>query len=100
MTKQKNRLPSILNFVCVTFLLLTSAACNMGKGGGKSLAPIDPQQVQDQDIMIWDDYRPIPGRNWADPSLEPERGFRLAVVAIDFPDQPFVITLPKGSDPF
>jgi M6 family metalloprotease-like protein len=50
--------------------------------------------------MTWDDYAPIPGKNWADPSLEPERGFKLAVVAIDFPDQPFVITLPKGSDPF
>jgi M6 family metalloprotease-like protein len=50
--------------------------------------------------MTWEDYRPIPGHNWADPSLAPERGFKLAVVAIDFPDQPFVITLPKGSDPF
>ncbi len=50
--------------------------------------------------MTWDDYRPIPGLNWADPTLVPERGFKLAVVAIDFPDQPFVITLPKGSDPF
>jgi len=50
--------------------------------------------------MTWDDYRPIPGRNWADPSLKPERGFRLAVVGIDFPDQPFVISLAKGSDPF
>ena len=35
--------------------------------------------------MTWADYRPIPGRNWADPSLKPERGFRLAVVGIDFP---------------
>ena len=43
---------------------------------------------------------PHPGPNWADPSLKPERGFKLAVVGIDFPDQPFVITLPKGSDPF
>jgi M6 family metalloprotease-like protein len=50
--------------------------------------------------MTWEDYRPIPGRNWADPSLKPQRGFRLAVVGIDFPGQPFVITLPKGSDPF
>ena len=50
--------------------------------------------------MTWDDYRPIPGMEWADPSLTPERGFKLAVVAIDFEDQPFVITLPKGSDPF
>ena len=56
--------------------------------------------VQDQDDMTWDDYRPIPGHNWADPSLQPERGFRLAIMGIDFPDQPFVITMPKGSDPF
>ena len=59
--------------------------------------PIDPQVVQDQDEMTWDDYRPIPGESWADPSLTPERGFRIALVAIDFSDQPFVITLPKGS---
>ncbi len=64
------------------------------------LAPIDPQSVHDQDLMTWDDYRPIPGHNWADPSLEPERGFRIALFAIDFPDQAFVISQPKGSDPF
>ena len=62
--------------------------------------PLDPQRVQDQDTMTWADYRPIPGRNWADPSLKPARGFKLAVVGIDFPDQPFVVSLPKGSDPF
>lgn len=100
MAKRKNRLPSILSFACISFMLLTASACNPGEAGEESLAPIDPQQVQDQDLMTWDDYCPIPGRNWADPSLKPERGFRLAVVAIDFPDQPFVITLPKGSDPF
>jgi len=62
--------------------------------------PIDPQKVQDQDEMTWADYRPLPGLNWADPSLKPERGFRLAVVAVDFPNQPFVITRAKGTDPF
>jgi hypothetical protein len=62
--------------------------------------PIDLQQVQDQDDMTWDDYRPVPGKNWADPFLVPERKFRMALVAVDFPDQPFVITLPKNSDPF
>ena len=50
--------------------------------------------------MTWDDYRPIPGIDWADPGLVPQRGFKIALVAIDFPDQPFVITLPQGSDPF
>ncbi len=100
MARQKNRLPIILSFVCLALLLLSSTQYNRGDSRGQSVPPIDPQQVQDQDLMTWDDYRPIPGHNWADPSLKPERGFRLAVVAIDFPDQPFVITLPKGSDPF
>lgn len=62
--------------------------------------PIDPQIVQDQDSMTWSDYHPIPDKNWADPSLIPGRKFRMALVAVDFPDQPFVITLPKQSDLF
>lgn len=63
-------------------------------------APIDPQRVQDQDTMTWADYRPIPGANWADNAVPGERVLRVALVAVDFPDQPFVITLPKGSDLF
>jgi M6 family metalloprotease-like protein len=65
-----------------------------------TLGPIDPQRVQDQDEMTWEDYQPIPGHDWADTTLVPERSFRIAVVAIDFEDQPFVITKPRQSDPF
>ena len=50
--------------------------------------------------MTWADYHPIPGVDWADPSLASSRNFRVALVAVDFPDQPFVITQPKHSDPF
>jgi M6 family metalloprotease-like protein len=97
---KKNRLPWILAFASICFVLMISTAGNPGQNRNASPPPLDPQKVQDQGLMTWDDYRPIPGRNWADPSLKPERGFRLAVVAIDFPDQLFVISLPKGSDPF
>jgi len=62
--------------------------------------PIDLQIVRDQDDMTWPDYKPIPGKNWADPSLKPEREFKMALIAVDFPDQPFVITQPKHSDLF
>jgi len=62
--------------------------------------PLDPQIVQDQDDMTREDYHPIPGKNWADPTMIPGRKFRMALVAVDFPDQPFVITLPRESDPF
>ncbi len=62
--------------------------------------PLDPQKWQDQQDMTWTDYHPIPGLNWADPSLVPLRKLRVALVAVDFPDQPFVITLPRHSDLF
>ena len=65
------------------------------------LRPIDPQRVQDQDDMTWADYKAIPGINWADPNRVPtRRQFKVALVAIDFDDQPFVITQPKQSDLF
>ena len=63
-------------------------------------APIDPQKWQDQQAMTWDDYHPIPGVNWAESTVAPARALRVALVAIDFPDQPFVATMAKKSDLF
>jgi M6 family metalloprotease-like protein len=92
---------AIAGIACLSLIIAGAAAPPPPqKPGAATLGPIDPQRVQDQDTMTWADYRPIPGHNWADPSLKPERGFRLAVVGIDFPNQPFVMTMPKGSDPF
>ncbi|MEU6713901.1 peptidase M6 [Nonomuraea sp. NPDC046802] len=66
-----------------------------------AMQPIDPQRVQDQQDMTWQDYKPIPGVNWATNGAVPtDRALRVALVAVDFPDQPFVITKPKQSDPF
>ena len=63
--------------------------------------PIDPQRVEDQQDMTWDDYHQIPGKDWSDPALAPsKKSFKIALLAVDFPDQPFVITLPKKSDLF
>lgn len=61
---------------------------------------IDAQNIQDQDDMTWSDYKPIPGKNWADPSLKPGRQIRIALIAIDFNDQPFVVTMPKHTELF
>jgi M6 family metalloprotease-like protein len=92
---------AFLIFILIVVLWPIAAEDNTSKPKISAFPPaIDPQRVQDQDTMTWADYRPIPGRNWSDASIKPERGFRLAVVAVDFPDQPFVITRPKGSDPF
>ena len=50
--------------------------------------------------MTWADYRPIPGAKWANNSVPGERVLRVALIAVDFPDQPFVITMPRRSDLF
>ncbi|GAA3725224.1 peptidase M6 [Streptomyces tremellae] len=68
---------------------------------GGPFAPVDPQHPEDQQDMTWSDYRKAPGTDWADPAVKPTRKkLRIALVAIDFPQQPFVMTLPKQSDPF
>ena len=84
----------------VLVALLVSVVWSTPLAQQRSLATIDPQRIQDQDAMTWADYRPIPGRKWSDPSVPGERVLRVALVAVDFPDQPFVITLPKQSDLF
>ena len=98
-TRRQGRPARIYGGVVAFGIVLIAAGCSP-RDSGPSVRPLDPQQVQDQDSMTWADYRAIPGRNWADPSLVPEREFRIALVAIDFPDQPFVITQALRSDPF
>jgi M6 family metalloprotease-like protein len=84
-----------------TFIVLLTLSAGAAVGQTAPPPPIDPQRVQDQDTMTWADYRPIPGVDWADPKLVPTRKqFKIALVAVDFPDQPFVITQPKHSDLF
>ena len=83
----------------IAFCIALLASCT-SVDAGQAPAPLDPQQVLDQDDMTWEDYAPIPGHDWADPALTPARSFRIALIAMDFADQPFVITLPRQSDPF
>jgi M6 family metalloprotease-like protein len=86
--------------IALCLVAVTRAAIPQQPAHPQAPPPLDPQVVQDQDDMTWDDYHPIPGENWADPSRPAERRLRVALVAVDFPDQPFVITQPKQSDLF
>jgi M6 family metalloprotease-like protein len=64
-------------------------------------APIDPQNWENPDQMTWADYKKPPGTNWADPAVKGStRTFKGALVLVDYANQPFVITQPKGSSPF
>ncbi|WP_436535330.1 M6 family metalloprotease domain-containing protein [Actinoplanes sp. HUAS TT8] len=59
---------------------------------------IDPQHYELPDTMTWSDYRKVPGTDWADPAVAgSERNFNGALVLVDFPNQPFVVTQPANS---
>src|SRR3982751_3501468 len=86
--------------VAVAGLTLT-ATPQTPTNGAAWPTPVDPQTVRDQYDMTWDDYAPIPGTTWNDPSrVGSVKTIRLAILAADFPDQPFVMTLPKQSDKY
>ena len=62
-------------------------------------AILDPRVVREQDEMTWADYTPIPGAEWASTNRQGSvKQIRVAIVTADFPDQPFVMTLPRHSD--
>jgi M6 family metalloprotease-like protein len=62
---------------------------------------LDRQNWQNPDDMTWDDYVPVPNRNWADPTVTGSvRNFKIALVTLDYPDQPFVATQPPNSSIF
>ncbi|KAI0458849.1 hypothetical protein F5B21DRAFT_457952 [Xylaria acuta] len=64
-------------------------------------AVLDPQNIVLPDNMTWADYVKPPGTTWSDPSKKgSERNFNIALVVVDYPDLPFVITQEPGSTPF
>ncbi|MEV4217991.1 M6 family metalloprotease domain-containing protein [Nonomuraea sp. NPDC049725] len=63
--------------------------------------PIDPQNWVNPDHMTWADYKQIPGTKWNDPAVKgSKRTFKGALVLLDYPNQPFVVTQPRGSTIF
>jgi M6 family metalloprotease-like protein len=67
-------------------------------GSSPELQPIDPQQVVNLDTLTWDDFKPVPGTNWADPNLQPTiKKWKAALVLVDYVDVPFAVTQPQAS---
>lgn len=70
-----------------------SAAPGNPAGSNAPFGVIDPQNWQNPDAMTWNDYKAIPNTNWADPNVRGSvRNFNIALVTLDYVDQPFVIT--------
>ncbi|WP_157591950.1 M6 family metalloprotease domain-containing protein [Solirubrobacter soli] len=61
-------------------------------------APVDAQNWTFQDNFTWNDYHPIPGKDYSDPSIQPTvKKWKVALVLTDFPDKTFFVSQPAGS---
>ncbi|WP_329108911.1 M6 family metalloprotease domain-containing protein [Micromonospora sp. NBC_01699] len=78
-----------------------SAAPANPAGGGGPFQVLDPQNWEFPDTMTWDDFKAAPGTNWADPTVRGSiRNFKIALVTLDYVDQPFVVTQRARSSVF
>ena len=99
---RRGRARSTAVALIASFLIVGASAAPVLAGDPPPpLEPIDPQIVTQAADQTWDDYNPIPGSPYADPSIEPSiERFNVALILTDFPDTPFVITQPQGSTVF
>ncbi|MFN2467831.1 MAG: M6 family metalloprotease domain-containing protein [Gaiellaceae bacterium] len=88
----------------VVLAVAALAVCAPAEASAASAPPLEPIDRQNwvfpQD-QTWADYESVPGTDWANPALVPSiQKWKTALVVVDFPDQPFVVTLPTGSTIF
>jgi M6 family metalloprotease-like protein len=93
--------PTAAALISALLIVGGSAAPVLAGDPPPPMDPIDPQVVTQAADQTWDDYHPIPGSPYADPTIEPSiERFDVALILTDFPDTPFVITQPEGSTVF
>jgi M6 family metalloprotease-like protein len=81
--------------------VLASSAGAAPIGHAPAFQPIDPQNWVMPDQQTWADYHPVPNTDWGNPALQPTvEKWRTALVFVDYPDQPPVISLPARSTVF
>src|SRR5262245_9849918 len=82
-------------------LAIAAAAIAGSPARAAGPAPLDPQNWSFQDNLTWSDYKPLPGPDYSDPSIQPTvKKWKVALVLTDFPDKPYTITQAAGSTAF
>ncbi|MFK9095248.1 M6 family metalloprotease domain-containing protein [Bacillus salipaludis] len=82
----------------ILLAMSSTAAFAAEPGLDKMPGPINPQTWVNPENMTWNDYKEVPGINWNTTEIKPETELRGALILVDFPDQDFILTKPKGSE--
>jgi M6 family metalloprotease-like protein len=86
--------------LATTFLATPAQAAPVDPGSGP-FKVVDPQNWENPDSMTWGDFKAAPGTDWSDPARRGSvRNFNIALVTLDYPDQPFVVTKAPRSTVF
>ena len=86
--------------LAATFLATPAEATAIDPTSGP-FKVVDPQNWENPDTMTWGDFKAAPGTDWSDPARRGSvRNFNIALVTLDYPDQPFVVTQAPRSTVF
>ncbi|KAF2730981.1 M6 metalloprotease [Polyplosphaeria fusca] len=95
------RRPTAFKAIATSFVLMQLTFAAPTPQSSDPFAVLDPQEWVNPDNMTWSDFVAPPNTNWGDPSKKgSSRNFNIAMVVVDYSDQPFVLTLPAQSDIF
>jgi M6 family metalloprotease-like protein len=98
--------------VAMTLALVAMAAIAAGSGAAQvppdlpdhpALQPIDAQSWLDMEDLTWDDYVPVPDERpefYDGSATGSQSQYRTAIILMEFPDEPFLISQPPESHPF
>ena len=94
------KLRTKITVLTTSILLSISSTAAFAKEPGldKMPEPIDPQSWVNPEDMTWNDYKPVPGIDWSNTDIKPETELKGALILVDFPDQDFILSQPKGSE--
>jgi M6 family metalloprotease-like protein len=96
----------------VTLALVAAAVLAAGPGAAQvppdvpdhpALQPIDAQNWLDMEDLTWDDYVPVPDERpefYDGSATGSQSQYRTAIILMEFPDEPFLISQPPEAHPF
>lgn len=108
----RDRRPPSRTVLVLTMALVAAAALATGRGAAQVppdvpdhplLQPIDAQNWLDMEDLTWDDYVPVPDEHpefYDGSAAGSQSQYRTAIILMEFPDEPFVISQPPESHPF
>ncbi|RYG74171.1 M6 family metalloprotease domain-containing protein [Lentibacillus lipolyticus] len=89
---------SLLGMLVFLFVFSSAATVYEAKPGQASFPkPVDTESWVLPENMTWEDYKPVPGYDWKDVDIKPEKELKGALIVVDFPDREFIITQEEES---